>query len=75
MSWLADRFDPGSGEARFVQYHAAVALLEAVLSLAGTHADELAEALGAARANLRRPDSDTARVLAQAQGELGRRAA
>ena len=74
LDWLAERMDPEL-EKPFVSYHAAVALLDAVMNLPAENCEKLRAALGKAKALALRlkGDSDRVTVLLRAEQEFERK--
>jgi hypothetical protein len=74
LDWLAERMDPEQ-EKPFVSYHAAVALLDAVMNLPAENCATLRAALAKARvlALRLRGDSDRVTVLRRAEQEFDRK--
>ncbi len=71
LDWLAARLNP-EAEKPFVAYHAAVALLDAVVNLPAENCAVLASTVSKAKdlASRLRSDPDRLNVLAQAEREL-----
>ena len=74
LDWLAERMDPEQ-EKPFVSYHAAVALLDAVMNLSTENCAKLRAALGKAKVLALRLSGDPNRmtVLRRAEQEFERR--